>query len=524
MKESRKYGVFLSSFISVFFALPAFAQYAGDAFRYSEINQTGTARFQGLGGNHAALGGDASTISGNPAGLGFYNRSEFSISPAVTNVNTDSRYIDRSTTVGKTNFNIPNASLVISSKPGFQRKWKRTSLGISYSRQQSFRNSFAYSGVNNRSAYVDKVVEDANTANLTERGYDDAYDANGGQFYYPDEAYFRLKMIYPTKFISTTEGSGAPYTRDDKNSPTTQRGQFDSKGANSQWSVTFAGNYDDKLYIGGSVGLTRLRYSYTNSLFDNFDKPTVFRSSIKGEDLTVTGNGINATFGIIYKASPFIQFGGSLTSPTFTGIKETFNENVQIDYIRGSLTNDNGVDIGPTESGASIVPNDFEYSLISPLRGSAGLTYFFGTKGFLTGSLEYVGYRGMRTRTKFNTAQSQNDDFNQNNKAEIQDTYKDVVNLRIGGELRAGLFRGRLGLAYLADPYRIKTDGVDRSKLLLSAGAGVRNTRFFADIAGTLSTFKSAYTPYVLSSVQDYSSVEISNRGINVMLTIGTFF
>ena len=524
MKKSRTYGVFLSSLICVIFSSPAFAQYAGDAFRYSEINQTGTARFQGLGGNHAALGGDASTISGNPAGLGFYNRSEFSISPAVTNINTDSKYIDRSTTVGKSNFNIPNASLVISSKPSFQRKWKRTSLGISYSRQQSFRNSFAYNGVNNRSAYVDKVVEDANAANLSERDYDDAYNDNNGQFYYPDEAYFRLKMIYPTRFISTTEGSGAPYARDDKNSPSTQRGQFDSKGANSQWSFTFAGNYNDKLYIGGSVGLTRLRYSYVNSFSDTFDKPTVFRSSVKGEDLTVTGNGVNATFGIIYKVSPVIQFGGSLTSPTFTAIKETFNESIGIDYIKGSITNDNGVDIGPTENGAQVVPNDFEYSLISPLRGSAGLTYFFGTKGFLTGSLEYVGYRGMRTRTKFNTDQAQNDEFNQNNKAEIKDTYNDVVNLRVGGELRAGLFRGRLGVAYLADPYKIKTDGIDRSKLLLSAGVGVRSDRFFADIAGTLTTYKSAYTPYVLDSIQNYSSVDISNRGVNVMLTVGTFF
>ena len=108
--------------------------------------------------------------------------------------------------------------------------------------------------------------------------------------------------------------------------------------------------------------------------------------------------------------------------------------------------------------------------------------------------------------------------------AEIKDTYNDVVNLRVGGELRAGLFRGRLGVAYLADPYKIKTDGIDRSKLLLSAGVGVRSDRFFADIAGTLTTYKSAYTPYVLDSIQNYSSVDISNRGVNVMLTVGTFF
>lgn len=502
----------------------ASAQYAGDVFRYSEINQTGTARFQALGGNHAALGGDASSISGNPAGLGFYNRSEFSISPAVTNVNTDSKYIDRVTSDSKTNFNISNASLVISSKPGFQRKWKRTSLGISYSRQQSFQNIFSYSGLNNKSAFVDKVVEDANAVGWSDKQYEDELASNDQNIQYLDHAYYYLKMIYPTKFISQTEGSGPPYARDDRNNPTDQTGQFESKGANTQWSFTYGGNFNDKLYLGGSIGFNRIKYSYYHTLQDTYANPTVFRSSVHGEDLTVTGNGVNATFGVIYKVSPVVQVGGTLTSPTFMAIKETFNQNLSIDYIKGSLNNEQGVDIGPTENFVALVPNDFEYSIVSPFRGSAGATYFFNDKGFITGSLEYVGYAGMRARTKFNTDDAENKEFNESNKVEIKDTYKNGVNARVGGEYRAGLFRGRLGFAYVSDPYQNLNDGIDRSKLLFSAGAGIRGSRFFADVAGTLSSFKSAYTPYVLSNPADYSSVNISNRSVNVMLTVGTFF
>ncbi|HEV7383040.1 MAG TPA: hypothetical protein VGN64_24755, partial [Dyadobacter sp.] len=71
----------------------AFAQYASDAFRYSEITQNGTARYQSLGGNHAAIGGDASSIFGNPAGLGFYNRSEIAITPVFTSVANKTEYI-----------------------------------------------------------------------------------------------------------------------------------------------------------------------------------------------------------------------------------------------------------------------------------------------------------------------------------------------------------------------------------------------------------------------------------------------
>jgi hypothetical protein len=39
-----------------------------------------------------------------------------------------------------------------------------------------------------------------------------------------------------------------------------------------------------------------------------------------------------------------------------------------------------------------------------------------------------------------------------------------------------------------------------------------------------LTTYKSAFTPYTLNNVQDYSSVEVSNKPVNVMLTLGTFF
>ncbi|TDE17433.1 hypothetical protein [Dyadobacter psychrotolerans] len=509
--------------LSLVMGSSVFAQYATDAFRYSEINQTGTARFQALGGNHTALGGDAATISGNPAGLGFYNRSEFSLSPSLSNINTESQYIGNTTSANKSNFNVSNASLIITSKPDFQRKWKRSSFGISYSRQQSLQNSFRYSGVNNKSAYVDQVVQDADRVGWSDKDYDDEFYDNMQTVRYVDHAYYNLQMIYPTKFISTTEGSGAPYARDDSDKVSNQSGQFDATGANTQWTLAYAGNYNDKLYVGGSVGFNRIKYSYTNSFEDSFVNPTVFRSSVKGENLTVTGNGVNATFGIIYKFSPVIQIGGALTSPTFMRIRETFNQYVTADYINGSIRNDQGQDVGPTIEMVSLVPNDFEYSITSPLRGSAGLTYFFKDKGFITGSLEYVGYGAMRARTKFNSDDALNKEFNDDNKTEIQDTYKSGVNVRVGGEYRAGLFRGRLGIAYLSDPY-LHTDGVDRSKLLLSAGVGVRSNRFFADISGTLNTYKSAYTPYVLNNAADYSSVNISNRAVNVVLSVGTFF
>ena len=501
-------------------AFPSRGQYAADAFRFSEINQTGTARFQGVGGNHAALGGDASTISGNPAGLGFYNRSELSLSPAFRNLTNESTYLGRVTSDGKTSPNLAQASLVIAGSPqNYNRKWKRTSLGVSFSRQQSFQNLFSYQGRNNRSAYVDAAVDRANNRNISAEALDQEYDTDFQQATSLEGAYYQLYMINPSTAV------GPPYVRYDRDSPTDQFGSFESTGAHTQWNFAYAGNYDDKVYIGASIGFNRIKYTYSSALDDEYVGGKVLRGSRHTEDLNVTGNGVNITLGAIYKASPELQFGVSVTSPTFMSIKETFNELVQADIIGIPQTDANGkpVFFVPDVTEIGLQPNDFEYTIQSPLRASAGATYFFGRKGFITGTAEYVGYRGMRVSTSTLNA-NDNSAFRNDNKREIEDTYNSVVNARLGGEYRVGVFRARAGFAYLIDPYRINFDNIDRSKMLVSGGVGFRNDRFFADITGVYNAYKSAYTPYVLNNQNDYGSVEIQNRSVNVLLTLGTFF
>ncbi|MPR36868.1 hypothetical protein [Salmonirosea aquatica] len=501
-------------------ALPSRGQYAADAFRFSEIIQTGTARFQGVGGNHAALGGDASTISGNPAGLGFYNRSELSVSPAFSNLSTQSTYLGRVTSDSKTNPNLAQASLVIAGSPqNYNRKWKRTSLGVSFSRQQSFQNIFSYQGRNNRSAYVDAAVDQANNRNISAEALDQEYDVDFQQATSLEGAYYQLYMINPST------AAGPPYVRYDRDSPTDQFGSFEATGAHTQWNFAYAGNYDDKVYVGASIGFNRIKYNYSSALEDQYVGGTVLRGSRHTEDLNVTGSGVNIALGVIYKASPELQFGLAVTSPTFMAIKETFNELVQADIIGIPQTDANGnpVYFVPDVTEIGLQPNDFEYTIQSPLRASAGATYFFGKNGFITGTAEYMGYRGMRVSTSTLNA-NDNSAFRNDNKREIEDTYTSAVNARLGGEYRAGVFRARVGFAYLIDPYRINLDNIDRSKMLFSGGVGFRNDRFFADVTGVYNAYTSAYTPYVLNNQGDYGSVEIQNRSVNVLLTLGTFF
>ncbi|WAC13665.1 hypothetical protein [Dyadobacter pollutisoli] len=499
----------------------SYAQYAADALRYSEMNQTGSARFQALGGNHASLGGDPSAIHGNPAGLGFYTRSELTISPAVTGISTKTDYLGTGNSDSKANVNLAQASLVIASQPGFQRKWKRSSLGISFSRQQSFQDTYYYSGRNNRSAYLDNVVENVNRNKTSvaqlEADFESDPTKGGPVAFSVPAAYYQMYLINPTT------AAGPPYNAVDQSSVVDQAGSYSATGANTQWTLAYAGNLNDKFYIGANVGFSRLRYKYSRTFRDNYiDSPELI-SIEQGEDLTVTGSGINLSVGVIYKINPIFQLGGTIISPTFTAIKETFSQNVNAQYVDNLVTGPDGTLITPPYSTLPLAPNDFEYNLVSPLRGNFGATVFLQDKGFITGSIEYADYSMMRAKTSY-LSSTDNTNFKNDTKAEIQDTYRSAVNFRLGGEFRANVFRARVGGAYISDPYLSRNDGIDRSKLLFSAGVGVRTSRFFADLTGTMTTYKSAFTPYSLNNVQDYSSVEISNKPVNVMLTLGTFF
>jgi hypothetical protein len=323
--------------------------------------------------------------------------------------------------------------------------------------------------------------------------------------------------------INPTTEQGAPFQAIDSRSVVDQTGDYTSTGANSQWTFAYAGNLNDKFYLGANIGFSRIKFDYTSTFSDDYVNSPELLYIDQSESITVRGSGFNLSVGAIYKVNPMFQLGGTLISPTFSSIKETFSQNVAAGFVDNKVTGPDGKLIDPPYTSLPIAANDFEYNLTSPMRGNIGATVFFQDKGFLTGTIEYVGYSGMRLRTSF-LSSADNQAFKNDTKNEIMDTYRNTVNFRLGGEFRANVFRARLGGAYISDPYVTRDDGIDRSKLLFSAGVGVRTSRFFADLTGSYTTYKSAYTPYYLNDPKNYSSVEITNKPVNVMLTLGTFF
>lgn len=500
--------------------------YADDAFRFSDFNQSGTARFRGIGGNHAALGGDASNLAGNAAGLAFYNRSEVSISPSFMSSNNQSNFLDQQTTGSNSKVSIGQFGAIFAGGTNGSRRIRRSAWGITYSQSANFFDYSDARGLNKNvnSSIVQSYANGANAAAYSEQELSDAFAPGNRQADFKEAAAYGLFLIDPTT-TTTPSYSGPPYRPSniaDLNQKD-QRSTLTRSGAHSQWTLAYASNLDDKLYIGGSIALTRLKYSSEFIFLETPINGVTFANYGQTNRFDVRGNGINASLGIIYKVIPDLQIGATIVSPTFSSANEVFSQTLT------AVAKDPALQLKTNYVDVVDPSNNFEYTLQTPLRASGGATYFLnkGKLGFITATAEYVGYQGMRVRTSAFNTQQENADFKNDVKDEVQKTYQNVLNLRAGAEIRAGLLRLRAGVAYLPGAYKFDLDRVakaDRAKLLLSAGLGIRNDRFFADLAGSYLTFKSGYSPYQLNNDINSPTVAISNRNANLMLSVGVFF
>ena len=510
--------------------------FSGDAFRYSEQPITGTARFQGLGGNHAAIGGDASNAWGNAAGLAFYNRSEISISPSMRLLNATSNYLGQNTGASKSYPFVGSASIIFAGNGRNYNGQRRTVWGINYSRQVSLGNQFVAQGTNNRSSVVDAYIENANgtsSANLNQQfdsntntaysnTYSDGYTVNG-----------LTAAAYQHYLINPIPTDTLNYFRYDNRVPVNQQVSFSATGAVSQWALSLASNFNEKFYIGGSVGFSHTKYNYTQIIREQYVGGKVFNGIQENTDYSVTGNGINLSIGAIYRIDKSLQVGANIISPTWTtsSYQETTNQSLTIDPIGIPQVDKNTgkpVIFVPNVKTITVAPNDFEFTVSSPLRMSAGLTYFVGKSGFVTGTVEYVNYTGMRVGTSGYQSAADNQAFKQDQTTYVKSIYQNTFNFKVGGEFRSGIFRARVGAAYMPTPYQSTFDALarngDRNTILYSGGLGIRNERFFADIAGVFYTTKTSYTPYYLNSPANYASALLTNKNTNITLTVGAFF
>lgn len=477
-------------------------QFSDFARIFSQRDIQGSARIQGIGGAQTALGGDITSISGNPAGLGFYNSSEFSISPGLLFTNNNSSYLGTTTNDFKNQFNIANGGVVINKSLGSETSsgFKGGSFGISVSRITNFQNRLNYAGSNTVEDFIDFAVEEANAQGIN--AYDDPellpelsflayqttlidrfFDSNDG-----DTLFFFDRNIYDIVDPDIVAVPSVEF-------PTIQSEFINTKGAQYQTSIAYGANFSDVFYLGASLGITSLR----------FEQDRIYREEPSEADLTqftlidsrlLTGSGINGTLGMIFRPVNTFTLGISYTSPTFYELEDESIITLNADYNNGSLNDE-------------VVFLPLLFNLRTPGKLSGGLALFFDKYGFLTADVEWVDYgSGKFSSNEFSFADA-NSEIN---------SFESVINYKVGAEFRYEVARFRAGYSHQGDPLN-QVDGVDRSRQSFTLGAGIRFNKFFADGAYVRSNFDQATSPYPGANI-----ALTGNTNETVVLTLGMKF
>ena len=523
---------------------------------FSQTAPTGSARFQALGGTHAALGADISSAIGNPAGLGFYTRSEFNFTPAYQSTSNTSNYINVNTKANETNFNIANIGVVFGgSQPQYKEGW-RGSWSINYSRQNTFYNNIQFAGRNNVSsiadAFANQVNREVSDYNLGSSDFVNAL-SQAPNFDLTRHLYNWSFLIGP---VTDPQGNTS-YQVTERSLQSNQKYSFESTGRSSQWTIAYGGTPNEKTYIGFSLGIPSFRYETRSQYNEQYIDNTAFNGMTQSKFYSTSGSGINLTFGAIVKPNEMIRFGASITTPTWYDIDETLSSSLQANVNSANAGQPNvGIELPNGTDNATVstvnrlkqlgygilekngsryltgvptlntTPFSDNYQLRTPLKLNIGAAIFFAKKGFISADVEYLAYGGTKMSTTAND-QYLADDLNYYTQ-KVQGDLKNVFNVKVGGEYRVGLLSLRAGVNYQPNPYSFNYDqgsnAVNRSTLIYSSGIGIRTGDFYVDLTGLYAKTQQAYSPYVLNNTADYSSAIISNSYVKGVVSFGIFF
>ena len=490
----------LAAFATVAFAQNTFAQYVQDAIRFSTFQPGATSRIRALGNAGTAVGGDLSSIGNNPAGLGFFTRSELSFTPEYNGSSVKSSYLGNNMKDTRNAVNLSNASVVFHSRVNSARGADKTkgllsvNFGVGYNRTNNFYENISYGGQNNANSVANYY---ANLANAN-RGAGENIPPSG-----------TLEGVaYDQSLIDLYNNNTTPATDSYRSNVVGGVGQLSNTmrtGGQSEFNLAFGLNSSNVFYFGASLGITSLRYNSINT-FTETGTANVLESggpvnrdftSSYVRDQTTSGNGFNLKLGMIVRPVEALRIGVTYSSPTWYNIDDTYNEGINTRFGNSNQLSDGQ-------------EYPFSYNLRTPMKLGAGLAYFIGKYGFITGDIDYLDYSSARL----------NFDGDNGDNSDIRTGYRSVVNTRFGAEARVvDNFFLRGGYGIQGSP--LKSGGADVKTA--SGGIGYRFQNYFLDATYTnVKGGSQIVRPYDIGATTPTANLDRSYN--NVFLTFGVRF
>ena len=507
-------------------ALTASAQspYVGEALNYSRLQFGGPARTQGIAGANVALGADFGNLNSNPAGLGLYRKSEVTFTPGVGIGSADATSTGAALNSQKNSFHLGSFGAVIANplaSDDNSSDWRAGNFAIGLTRLADFNTTYQYAGqvANNRSFF--QYLREPGRAEFGTAAYqsgvrkiDDQVGPAGSTPVYSNVDGLAYGA-YLTDFVPNSNPGRLVTLRAANRGGVAQGETVTTSGSVSQFDLGYGGSYKDRLFVGGAIGIVGSNRKQVRAFGGASANDTV--AFALRDETSTSGSGFNARIGVIYRFNDVLRVGGSVQTPTFMQLDETYSTRLTSTFTP-ALRLKNGTSLGTVST--STPEGKYSYSLTTPFRANGGVALTVGKLGFVTADAEYVGYGQARLSGNPGNANGDDNSFSAENQS-IKNAYRSVVNLRFGAEARLDVFRLRAGYARYADPYL--NQPTDRSQQFYTAGLGLRQNNFFLDVAEVYTTFNQLYTPYSLvSGLQPVT--RIANNRYTTTVTAGFTF
>ncbi len=436
-----------------------YSSYLDDAYRLSAIDYQGTARAQGMASAFGALGGDLSSISINPAGLGVYRSSEFTLTPGFNSTTVNTNYLGSSKKTTAYAGSLNNIGFVINSDINSDLNLVSASLAFNVSRVGDYNNSQVIDA-------KEKPVGSSFAQFLTN-------NSNNPEIYYDP---FWEGLAYDANVVRYDSLGYYNNFENDVN----QKKYKISSGGNTEYQIAYGLNFDHKVYVGASVSLVSTKYiqqfDITEIDIDDYDLLNSYRFH---HELSSIARGINAKFGFIYRPNESYRLGVSVHFPTFFSITDEWDTRMTTKYDDGRVYS-----YSPQNTDYSLAPATQSLNISSPFRFILSNAIVLEKIGLVSVDYELVDYKKMIFG---NGASEVGDDFNKFDNLDLNEEVKEYMrlshNVRIGAEKRIGPAYFRSGYSFAMSPFK---KGVRNDNAHIHTGAlgiGYRDSKFFTDLA-----------------------------------------
>lgn len=567
----NKYLLFLAATVPA--AGVGYAQSAIDAMRISLSDMKGTARFMSMGGAFGALGGDLSTLSQNPAGIGVYRSGDvgFTLNLDCQSASTDAQ--GYKTTMNQTKFLLNNIGAVVTMRLPSEM-CPNLNFGFTYNKGASFnRNYSGYIGnlSNSMSNYMAGVTNSNNPVLLPS----DMTTTSTFNPYAPTDINipWMSTLAYQSYLIAPSgEGENTHYFGQ-WGDGTKGAASFDvmEKGSVDEYNIAIGGNISNVVYWGMNFDIVNLNYTMASrwgeSLTDAYVSDDVDLYKMNSVwDLNnyyhVKGSGFNYQLGVILKPIQELRIGLAFHTPTWYNLTETYGASVDYQYgdekPGGAQTNKgmlgyNDVDFRTPwkviGSIAGVIGNnfilsmDYEWVPYNKMKYSAPGSYGGWDDGWYEDDWGYEPWSASMPKAG---TRAYGDDPYYNTNDDINYYYQSTHTIRLGAEYRLSpAFSLRAGYSYTTSPVKqqarddrdnIFTSGTlpnyrfDNHTQYITCGFGYRFQKFYLDMAyvykNTNSTYH-AYSPdvnYDTGEINRSPQSDLSLNNSQIVLTAGFRF